>query len=102
MIRKVIGIMLTFLLLTFSWFMLLIAVSPGGGSSLILAAVFAALLGCLLACVGFLRWLSRSSSPGRCRKCGYNLTGNVSGTCPECGTAVDVSQHGAKPPREGV
>jgi predicted RNA-binding Zn-ribbon protein involved in translation (DUF1610 family) len=20
--------------------------------------------------------------------CGYNLTGNVSGVCPECGTAV--------------
>ena len=23
---------------------------------------------------------------GQCRKCGYCLTGNVSGTCPECGT----------------
>jgi predicted RNA-binding Zn-ribbon protein involved in translation (DUF1610 family) len=23
-----------------------------------------------------------------CRKCGYNLTGNVSGVCPECGTPV--------------
>jgi hypothetical protein len=22
---------------------------------------------------------------GHCRKCGYNLTGNVSGVCPECG-----------------
>ena len=22
----------------------------------------------------------------RCRSCGYNLTGNVSGICPECGT----------------
>jgi hypothetical protein len=26
--------------------------------------------------------------PGRCRRCGYNLTGNTSGVCPECGTAV--------------
>jgi hypothetical protein len=25
---------------------------------------------------------------GRCRKCGYDLTGNVSGRCPECGTPV--------------
>jgi hypothetical protein len=25
---------------------------------------------------------------GRCRKCGYNLTGNVSGVCPECGRGV--------------
>ena len=24
--------------------------------------------------------------PGHCEKCGYNLTGNISGTCPECGT----------------
>ncbi len=23
---------------------------------------------------------------GHCRSCGYNLTGNVSGVCPECGT----------------
>ena len=26
--------------------------------------------------------------PGHCRKCGYDLTGNVSGRCPECGKAV--------------
>ncbi len=24
-------------------------------------------------------------SPGHCNRCGYDLTGNVSGTCPECG-----------------
>lgn len=27
----------------------------------------------------------RGPLPGRCR-CGYDLTGNVSGVCPECGT----------------
>ena len=27
-------------------------------------------------------------SPSACRRCGYDLTGNVSGTCPECGRAV--------------
>lgn len=26
-------------------------------------------------------------SPPRCRPCGYDLTGNTSGRCPECGTA---------------
>jgi len=31
------------------------------------------------------RW--RRPQPGHCRQCGYNLTGNVSGTCPECGTS---------------
>ncbi len=30
----------------------------------------------------------RRIPPGHCRKCGYNLTGNVSGRCPECGTAT--------------
>jgi len=37
-------------------------------------------------CVALLdRWLP----PGHCKKCGYNLIGNVSGVCPECGTAMD-------------
>jgi hypothetical protein len=26
---------------------------------------------------------------GVCRECGYDLTGNVSGKCPECGTYVN-------------
>jgi hypothetical protein len=26
--------------------------------------------------------------PGQCPACGYDLTGNVSGTCPECGGKV--------------
>lgn len=29
----------------------------------------------------------RRIPPGHCR-CGYDLTGNVSGRCPECGTAI--------------
>jgi hypothetical protein len=33
-----------------------------------------------------LRW--RLHDIGRCRSCDYNLTGNVSGICPECGTPV--------------
>jgi hypothetical protein len=32
--------------------------------------------------------LARRIPPGHCEHCGYNLTGNVSGRCPECGTAI--------------
>jgi hypothetical protein len=32
------------------------------------------------------RYLHRES--GSCTKCGYDLTGNVSGVCPECGEAA--------------
>ena len=39
-------------------------------------------------------WLYRdlllSELPGRCRGCGYDLTGNASGACPECGRAAAV------------
>lgn len=27
---------------------------------------------------------------GKCAGCGYDLTGNVSGRCPECGTPVRI------------
>jgi len=29
--------------------------------------------------------IRRRRRAGTCRGCGYNLTGNVSGVCPECG-----------------
>ena len=28
------------------------------------------------------------AAPGCCRRCGYDLTSNVSGVCPECGARV--------------
>lgn len=27
--------------------------------------------------------------PGHCGRCGYNLTGNISGVCPECGKVIE-------------
>jgi hypothetical protein len=33
----------------------------------------------------------RRIPPNHCRKCGYNLTGNESGVCPECGSEVDAA-----------
>jgi len=37
------------------------------------------------------RWFARDRmrrAKGLCRNCGYDLTGNVSGVCPECGEAT--------------
>ncbi|MBX3390570.1 MAG: hypothetical protein KF691_14065 [Phycisphaeraceae bacterium] len=31
---------------------------------------------------------ARFFAPNLCRCCGYDLTGNCTGTCPECGTQV--------------
>ena len=59
-----------------------------------------ALLGAACGYVGWKR--ARCKPHGFCPVCSYDLTGNVSGTCPECGTAVDTSEHAAKPPRDGV
>lgn len=44
----------------------------------------------LLFCATGLLWYlgRRRHLSGHCQKCGYDLTGNVSGRCPECGTAV--------------
>ena len=36
--------------------------------------------------IGWRRY--RRPPPGRCQKCGYDLTGNVTGVCPECGTEI--------------
>jgi hypothetical protein len=33
-------------------------------------------------------WRSRRRYPGYCVRCGYSLTGNTSGVCPECGEPI--------------
>lgn len=44
----------------------------------------------LLLVIAVLRDHRRRADPApRCPKCGYNLTGNVSGVCPVCGTGVE-------------
>lgn len=54
-------------------------------------------LGCALGiwlCVWRIRRAKRVP-PGPCHKCGYDLTGNVSGRCPECGIPVNKSMKSA-------
>ena len=41
----------------------------------------------LVAVPTLLLWRGRIP-PGHCRKCEYNLTGNTSGVCPECGHII--------------
>lgn len=36
----------------------------------------------------WVRLTARRHPPGHCKKCGYNLKGNVSGICSECGTPI--------------
>jgi hypothetical protein len=33
---------------------------------------------------------ARRIAEGRCIRCAYDLTGNISGKCPECGTTVKI------------
>jgi hypothetical protein len=42
----------------------------------------------LLAIMGIDWWFRKPVLPGCCQQCGYDLTANVSGVCPECGTPV--------------
>jgi hypothetical protein len=40
--------------------------------------------------VGALWYRDRRPPPGHCQRCGYDLTGNVSGRCSECGVEVQA------------
>lgn len=55
--------------------------------------------GCFLTYRDLHRRRIRGHSSG-CRVCGYNLTGNVSGTCPECGEEIGnrAALPGTRPP----
>jgi len=48
-----------------------------------------------------LLWYRDRPPPGHCRKCGYDLTGNESGVCPECGTELTMGQRRRSETRAG-
>jgi len=68
----------------------------------IFAAAIAWALGCALMAIGIvtamINWShthelhSRRRRGGRCTTCGYDLRGNVTGRCPECGTQRTTEQ----------
>jgi len=57
--------------------------------ALVVGAVYATGIALL---IGIPFALRRRPKPGRCRKCGYDLTGNVSGVCPECGSLINTGK----------
>ena len=50
----------------------------------------------------FLWRRDRKPLRGHCPHCDYDLTGNVSGVCPECGTACETGGESGIPARRGT
>lgn len=75
---------------------LMIVAGRGTGSSLqqnlgSVVMIGSPLLAIALMVVGHYKTKRDSIPPGHCLTCGYNLTGNISGRCPECGTPIKVT-----------
>ena len=68
-----------------------VAFSEAGRRGTGLAVVWVALVAC--AAIAWWWWdrpidlAAQRRASGQCPYCGYDLTGNVSGVCPECGRA---------------
>jgi len=72
----------------------LLAYFGPGYAWLVLFVVFGIPLSLLLLFWGLQRigFLPRQCGDQNCKKCNYDLTGNVSGICPECGTPIPDDQ----------
>ncbi|UCE58114.1 MAG: hypothetical protein JSU63_11775 [Phycisphaerales bacterium] len=73
----------------YKWFDQRSGMSSHGIAAVTLAAPFGILVACPT--IAFIRGplrRRRRRRKGLCIVCGYDLTGNVSGKCPECGTEV--------------
>ena len=89
-----VAILWFFLTCMLSWPLLLLiqyVCSLGFTPMRICGLLYAAEAGFLV--TGFLYWAIRKPQPlvtlrHSCRKCGYDLTGNLSGICPECGCEI--------------
>ena len=56
--------------------------------ALFFGTCYAAPICALVGLLAHARW-RRHRTPGQCTRCGYDLTGNVTGICPECGLPAD-------------
>ena len=65
------------------------SIRAGGYHSLLIPLIWLALLAGLPTVLRRFRFVEKT---GVCRKCTYDLTGNTSGACPECGTVIAKEQ----------
>lgn len=98
---------------TYRWFVRRIAFAPDWAwdinivdlRSWVIILPFWMILSVTAGITGLL-WLrpGRRPPPGHCPTCGYDLTGNMTGTCPECGResrrrhGTESRQNGTSPP----
>lgn len=61
---------------------------PGFTPRLALTAFYSYFGLVVLGSFAILLWPRNEIPDNHCLECGYNLEGNTSGTCPECGTAL--------------
>jgi hypothetical protein len=68
------------------------------GDSRILRLSLSLFIGLGLACAVIVAIPTFRDNPvGCCQTCGYDLTGNTSGRCPECGKDIAEHSHDARP-----
>ena len=63
-------------------------IPPNGAGPLPVAAWLIVFLAAIAAPNALLWYLLRRYPPGHCPRCGYDLIGNTTGICPECGTGI--------------
>jgi hypothetical protein len=61
---------------------------PFAAIALVVGPCYAMPVAILVGVIAHVLW-RKYRTPGRCTGCGYDLTGNISGICPECGLPVD-------------
>ena len=59
-----------------------------GATKTLVVPLWIPLLLTVLATAVFSWWYRRLIPAGHCQRCGYDLTGNISGVCPECGKRI--------------